>query len=192
MAWGVTLSQIRSVCSWSVTLPLCPAPEPQRPSYVKRVVLQVAQQRLWEWQLLGASGVSVDGEARQVLQRGEGLWFVQGLHQLQRHAAVFRRELGRVGLGFGLDVIGRLTLRRVAQAHVVLYEAENIREGLQLRQARGNGVQPEGALAVLDAYAGRPTAGLHRQGQHVLRVTAVTHQKRAFRLFQQSLPSFTG
>lgn len=159
---------------------------------MERVVLQVAQQRLWEWQLLGAAGVSVDGEARQVLQRGEGLRFVQGLHQLQGHAAVFRRELGRVGLGFGVDVTGRLTLRRVARAHVVLYEAENVREGLQVRQARGNGVQPEGALAVLDAYAGRPAAGLHRQGQHVLRVTAVPHQKRAFRPFQQSFPRFTG
>lgn len=54
-------------------LSLRPAPEGQRPSYVERIVLQVAQQRLWEWQLVGAVGVSVDGEARQVLQRREGL-----------------------------------------------------------------------------------------------------------------------
>lgn len=65
----------------------------------------------------------------------------------------------------------------------MLYEAEDIREGLQVRQAGGNGVQPERAPDVLYAHAGRSTAGLHGQGQHVLRMTAVPHEKRAFRLF---------
>lgn len=71
----------------------------------------------------------------------------------------------------------------------MLYEAENIGEGLQVRQPRRDVVQPEGAPAVLDAHAGGPTAGLHRQGQHVLGMTAVPHEKRAFRLFEESLPS---
>lgn len=142
-------------------LSLCPVPEGQGPSYVERVVLQVAQQRLREWQLVGAVGVSVDGEARQVLQRREGLRFVQGVHQFQRHSTVFSCVRGRVRLCFGMDVITRLALWRVARAHVVLYEAENIWEGLQMRQARGNGVQPERAPAVLYAYTGRSAAGLY-------------------------------
>lgn len=108
---------------------------------------------------------------------------MQGVHQLQRHPAVLGCVLGRVRLGFGVDVIRRRALWRVARAHVVLYEAENIWEGLQVRQARGKGVQPERAPAVLYAYTGRSTAGLHRQGQHVLRMTAVPHEERAFRLF---------
>ncbi len=158
---------------------------------MERVVLQVAQQRLWEWQLVGAVGVSVDGEARQVLQRGEGLWFAQGVHQLQRHSTVLSWVLCSVRLCFGMDVLRCLALRCVTQAHVVLYEAENIWEGLEVWQAGGNGVQPEGAPAVLDAYAGGSTAGLHRQCQHVLRMAAVPHEKRAFRLFQESFTSFT-
>lgn len=133
----------------------------------------------------------VDGEARQVLQRREGLGFVQGVRQPQGHAAVLSGVLGGVRLCFGMDVVGRLAVRRVARAHVVLYEAEGVREGLEVRQAGGNGVQPEGAPAVLDADAGRSAAGLHRQGQHVLRMTAVPHEERAFGRLQESLPSFT-
>lgn len=150
---------------------------------MERVVLQVAQQRLWEWQLVGAAGVSVDDEARHVLQRREGLWFVQGVHQLQRHSAVLRCVPGWIRFCFRMDVTRCLALRRVARAHVVLYEAENIWEGLQVRQPGRNGVQPERAPAVLYAYTGRSTAGLHRKGQHVLRMTAVPQEKRAFRLF---------
>lgn len=93
---------------------LCPVPEGQTPSYVERVVLQVAQQRLWEQQLVGAVCVSVDGEARQVLQRREGLWFVQGVHELQGHSTVLGCALGRIRLCFGVDVIRCLALRRVA------------------------------------------------------------------------------
>lgn len=128
---------------------------------MERVVLQEAQQRLWEWQLVGTVCVSVDGEARQVLQRGEGLWFVQGVHQLQRHSAVFSRVLGSVRLCLVVDVIRRLALRRVARGRVMLYEAENIWEGLQVRKARGDGVQPERAPAVFYAYTGGSTAGLN-------------------------------
>lgn len=150
---------------------------------MERVVLQVAQQKLWEWQLAVAARASVDGEARQVLQRREGLWFVQGVRQLQRHSTVLSCVLGKVSRRFGMDVIRWLAPWSVAQTHVVLYEADNIWEGLQVRHARGNGVQPERAPAVLYAHTGRSTAGLHRQGQHVPRMTAVPHEKRAFGLF---------
>lgn len=73
----------------------------------------------------------------------------------------------------------------------MLYEAENIWEGLEVRQAGGDGVQPETASAVLYPYACGSTAGLHRQGQHVLGVSAIPHQERALRLCQESFPSFT-
>lgn len=43
---------------------------------MERVVLQVVQEQVWEWQLVGAVCVSVDGKACQVLQRREGLRFV--------------------------------------------------------------------------------------------------------------------
>lgn len=61
----------------------------QRSSYRERVVLQVAQQRVWEGQLVEAVCVSVDGEASQVLQRRENLVFVQRIGQLQRDSVVF-------------------------------------------------------------------------------------------------------
>lgn len=83
-----------------------PVPEGQSPSYVERVVVQVAQQRLRDRQLVGAAGVSVDGEACQVLQRGESLWSVQGVHQLQRYLAVLSCVPGWIGPGFGVDVVG--------------------------------------------------------------------------------------
>lgn len=178
---------------WPMFLSACPAPQRKRPSYVERVVLQVAPERLWEWQLVGAVRVSVDGEACQVLQRREGLGSVQGAHELQRHATVLCCALNRAGLCFGVDVvlIRCLALRRVAWAGVVLYQAENIGEGLQVRQAWGEGVQPERAPAVLYSYTGGSTAGLHWQGQHVLRVAAVPHQECAFTFRQEGVSSLT-
>lgn len=83
-------------------------------SYMERVVLQVAQQRLREWQLLGTFCVSVDGKAHQVLQSWEGLWFVQGVHQFQRDSTVFSCGLDRVRLCFVVNVIRRLVLWYVA------------------------------------------------------------------------------
>ena len=105
------------------------------PSYMEGVVVQVAQQRLGDRQLVGAAGVSVDGKACQVLQRGERLRPVQGAHQLQRDLAVFSCIPGWIGPGFGAYVTGRR-----AWTHVVLYEAENIGEGLQVRQPRRDAV----------------------------------------------------
>lgn len=55
--------------------------DPDVVSDMERIVLQVAQQKVWEWQLFRTFCVAVDGEAHQVLQSWEGLWFVQGVHQ---------------------------------------------------------------------------------------------------------------
>ena len=94
--------------------PWCPAPEGQRPSYVETIVLQVVQQRLWEWQLVRRVCVSVDGDASQVLQSRKSLWLVQGLRQLERHSAVLSHVFGRVRLCLGMAVIRRLALWHVA------------------------------------------------------------------------------
>lgn len=72
---------------------------------MERIVLQVVQEPLWEWQLVGAVCVSVDGEACQVLQRREGLRSAKGAHEPQRHATVLSCALDRAGLCFGVDVV---------------------------------------------------------------------------------------
>lgn len=104
---------------------------PLRPpgSYEERVVLQEAQQRLWEGQLVGAVCVFVDGEACQVLQRRKTLLHVvQRTQELKRNAAVFSRALHWVRLGLGPD--GLQVLRRLAWGGVVLDEARNVWECL--------------------------------------------------------------
>lgn len=81
---------------------------------MERVVQQVAQQRLGEWQLVGAAGVPVDGKARQVLQGGKDLRFAQRMRQPQRHSLVLSHVLGWVGLILSVDVARSLALWRVA------------------------------------------------------------------------------
>lgn len=132
-----------------------------RRSYVERVVLQVAQERLWESQLVRAVCASVDGEACQVLQRREDLWFVQWAHELQRHATVPHCALDRFCFWVAIVFIRRLALWRTSWGSIVLYQAENIRERLQLREVRGEGVQQERAPVVLYSHTGRSAAGLH-------------------------------
>lgn len=169
----------------------CPTESDRRPSlYEEGVVLQETQQRLGKGQLVGAVCVFVDGEPRQVLQRRKALRAVQRFHQFQGDSTVFICLLGGVWLRLGLH--RRQVLRRLAWDCVVLDEAQNVWESLELRQVRRSGVQPEAALLVLYTHAGRSTAGLHRQGQHVLRMAAVPHQERALRLGEESFSSFTG
>lgn len=138
------------------------------------VVLQVALQRPGQRQQLGPPAAPVDGEAAEVLQRGEEMRPMQGVSQPQRHPAVC------LALSLGLPPV-----------HVVLDQAEDVREGVQAGKSRRHRVQPEGATAVLHAHAGGPAAGVDRQRQQVARVAAVAEQERALRLLEESLASLS-
>lgn len=151
-------------------------------SYFEGVVLNVPQQRLGEWELLGAVRVPVDDQPREVLQGGEAVGLVHGTLQFQHHRCVLNALLG--GLRGGLLL--RLPLvRLVLRAHVVLHQARHVGEGREAGPGRGAGVQQELGAAVLDAYAGGTAGGPDRQRQHVERVAAVPNQESPLRSLLQ-------
>lgn len=158
---------------------------PLLPSYFEGVVLDVPQQRLWEWKLLGAVRVSVEDQPCEVLQGGEAVGLVDGPLQFQHHG----RALNGLRAGFGRALLLQPPLVCfVFWSHVVLHQAGHVGERGEAGPGRGAGVQEELGAAVLDAYAGGTAGGPDRQRQHVERVAAVTDQKRPFRsLLQRSV-----
>lgn len=66
-------------------------------------------------------------------------------------------------------------------AHVVLHEAVDVGEGLQVRSGWRARVQTETTLPVLDADVCGPADSFNRQSQHVVRVAAVPYQESALR-----------
>lgn len=63
----------------------------------------------------------------------------------------------------------------------MLYEAGDVREGLQARSGRGTGVQTETSETVLDAHICGPATGFNGQCQHIERVAAVPYQESTLR-----------
>lgn len=112
---------------------------PRGPSHLEGVVLDVAQQRPGERELLGANAVPVDGEACEVLQGGEGLGLVHRPSQLQHHRAL----LYCLWTGFlgGLLLPLLLLLDSPPGAHVVLHQAGHVGEGRKAGSGGGAGVQ---------------------------------------------------
>lgn len=125
-----------------------------------------------------AVSVSVDDEAREVLQRGEALGLVHRPLQFQYHGRLLKSLLR----SFGGNLLLHLPLLRFPLwSHVVLHQAGHVGEGRYAGPGGGAGVQQELGAAVLNAYAGGSSCGPDREGQHVQRVAAVPNQEGSFR-----------
>lgn len=90
------------------------------------VVLQVAHQWAWQWQLVRTACAAVDGEACEVLEGGEGLGLVQGPLELQQYCALLNCPLGRLAT---MSFLQLPLLHLPPWSHIVLHHARNIREG---------------------------------------------------------------
>ena len=181
---SVKLSQSHSAWSWSVTPDPRSSPLWRRPLICERGSPAGSGSRG-----LGSGRCSGQFVCLLMVRRARCCRGGEGLLVCVKVASGLR-GLHWQGQGFALGgkVIGCLVLWRVTRALVVLYEGEDVWEGLQVRQTRGDGVQPETAPAVLYPYTSRSTARLHWQCQHILGVAAVPHQERALKTLSGELP----